>query len=95
MSLSRRTLLATAAATLAPPRRARAQPARFSRTADRARGLDQLHALIVAEDGTPVLAEAFRGPALDRAVNVKSVSKTVVAALTGASSPALTPRSAT
>ena len=84
MSLSRRTLLAAAAATLAPPRRARAQPARFSRTADRARGLDQLHALIVAEDGTPVLAEAFRGPALDRAVNVKSVSKTVVAALTGA-----------
>ena len=67
MSLSRRTLLAAAAATLAPPRRARAQPARFSRTADRARGLDQLHALIVAEDGTPVLAEAFRGPALDRA----------------------------
>ena len=31
-----------------------------------------------------MLAEAFRGPALDRAVNVKSVSKTVVAALTGA-----------
>jgi CubicO group peptidase (beta-lactamase class C family) len=34
-------------------------------------------------DGEVVAAEAFRGPAVDRAVNVKSVSKTIVAALTG------------
>jgi CubicO group peptidase (beta-lactamase class C family) len=82
--LPRRTFFAGAAATLALPRRARAQPARFARTADRARGFDRLHAVVVAENGAPVLAEAFRGPALDRPVNVKSVSKTVVAALTGA-----------
>ena len=63
---------------------AAAQPAAWSRTADRARGLDQLHGILVAVDGEVVLAEAFRGPALDRPVNVKSVSKTVVAALTGA-----------
>jgi CubicO group peptidase (beta-lactamase class C family) len=82
--LDRRTVLAGAAAALGFPRRTRAQPARFSRTADAARDFDQLHAIIVAEDGTPALAEAFRGPALDRPVNVKSVAKTVVAALTGA-----------
>ncbi len=50
---------------------------------DRARGLDQLHALIVAQDGAPLVEEAVRGPALDRPVNVKSVSKTIVAALLG------------
>ena len=83
-TLPRRTFLAGATAALALPRRGGAQPARFARTAERARNLDQLHAIIVAEDGTPVLAEAFRGPALDRAVNVKSVAKTIVAALTGA-----------
>jgi CubicO group peptidase (beta-lactamase class C family) len=83
-NVGRRNLLAGAVAALALPRRLRAQPARFARSADRARGLDQLHAIIVAENGRTVLAEAFRGPALDRPVNVKSVSKTVVAALTGA-----------
>ena len=34
--------------------------------------------------GAEVLAEVFRGPGLNRAVPVKSVSKTIVAALTGA-----------
>jgi CubicO group peptidase (beta-lactamase class C family) len=77
----RRVLVGAAALAVARPGRAAAP---FSRTADRARGLDQLHAIIVAHDGAPVLAEALRGPALDRPVNVKSVSKTVVAALTGA-----------
>lgn len=49
-----------------------------------ASGFDQLHAILVSLDGETVLAESFRGPALDRPVNVKSVSKTFVAALTGA-----------
>lgn len=49
-----------------------------------ARGLDQLWSLVVAVDGEEVLAEAFRGPGLDRPVNVKSVSKTLVATLAGA-----------
>ena len=52
--------------------------------ADEAKAFDQLHALIVSHKGTVVLAEAFRGPPVDRPVNVKSVSKTFVAALTGA-----------
>ena len=52
--------------------------------ADRAAGLEQLRGLIIARNGEVLFAEAFRGPPLDRAVNVKSVSKTIVAALTGA-----------
>ncbi len=50
----------------------------------RAGALEQLRALVIAKDGEIVFAEAFRGPALTRAVNVKSVSKTIVAAVTGA-----------
>lgn len=51
----------------------------------RARGeaLPQLHALIVARDGRTFVEEAFRGPALTRPVNVKSLSKTVIALLVG------------
>lgn len=49
----------------------------------RARGLAQLHALAIARDGSVLLAEAFRGPPVVRPVNVKSVSKTVVASLVG------------
>ena len=45
--------------------------------------LEQLHGLIVAQHGDVLLAEAFRGPPLDRRANVKSVSKTIVASLTG------------
>ena len=49
--------------------------------AEAARRLDQLHAILVAQGGETVLAEAPRGPGLDRAANVKSVSKTIVALL--------------
>lgn len=72
------------------PRPARADgpggfdPAMLSRAADAARRLDQLNALVVSRDGETAFAEAFRGPSLERAVNVKSVSKTIVAALAGA-----------
>jgi CubicO group peptidase (beta-lactamase class C family) len=58
--------------------------AEFDAVLERARGLDQLWSLVVAVDGEEVLAEAVRGPGLDRPVNVKSVSKTLVATLTGA-----------
>ena len=51
--------------------------------ADAARGLGRLHAVVVMSGGETVLAEAFRGPPVERAVNVKSVSKSVVAALVG------------
>jgi CubicO group peptidase (beta-lactamase class C family) len=52
--------------------------------ADRARALAQCHALAIRLGGTEVLAEAFRGPPIGRPVPVKSVSKSLVAALTGA-----------
>lgn len=82
-ALPRRAVLAGAAALLSA-RVAPAAPDRFAAMADRARGMDQLHALVIAQDGETVFAEAFRGPAPDRPVNVKSVSKTIVAAVTGA-----------
>lgn len=49
----------------------------------RAAGLDQLHSLVIARGGQIQFAKAFRGPGLEQAVNVKSVSKTIVATLTG------------
>jgi CubicO group peptidase (beta-lactamase class C family) len=45
--------------------------------------LPQLHALVVARDGAVLVEERFSGPALDQAVNIKSASKTIVAALVG------------
>lgn len=59
-------------------------PALLGRAVERAARLDQIHALVIGRHGTVVAAEAFRGPALTRAVNVKSVSKTIVASLVGA-----------
>ena len=50
---------------------------------DRARSLDQLHAIVIGQSGAIRAAEAFRGPALERPANVKSISKTLVAAITG------------
>jgi CubicO group peptidase (beta-lactamase class C family) len=84
--LSRRSALTGAASVLAlwpATGRAQARPD-WDGVAEAARGLDQLHAVMIAHRGRIVLAEAFRGPPLNRAVNVKSVSKTLVAALTGA-----------
>lgn len=61
----------------------RARSSGWGQVAEAARRLDQLHAILVAQGGETVLAEAPRGPGLDRAANVKSVSKTIVALLTG------------
>ncbi|CAO3450687.1 Beta-lactamase class C-like and penicillin binding proteins (PBPs) superfamily [Azospirillum largimobile] len=58
-------------------------PVLLTRALDRAASLDQLHALVIGRHGTVVAAEAFRGPPVGRAVNVKSVSKTIVASLAG------------
>ncbi len=76
--LSRRRFLGSSAALLATPALAQSRP-----WVARAEALDQLHALLVWKDGAPVVEEAFRGPGLDRVANVKSVSKTLVALLTG------------
>ncbi|MCA0994587.1 serine hydrolase domain-containing protein [Alloyangia pacifica] len=81
-AVSRRAFLATSAAALGLPLAAPAL-AQSRVWAGRAEGLDQLHALLVWRGGTPLYEEAFRGPGLDRIANVKSVSKTLVALLTG------------
>ena len=80
--LTRRALLAAPAALALTARRTRAQAA--DAFLIDAAALDQLWSVTVAHDGQTVFAERFRGPPLDRAVNVKSVSKTVVATLVGA-----------
>ncbi len=81
--LTRRAFTVTAAAALAAPA-LHAQPApRSARSLAAARELGQLHSLCIAQNGQTVLAEAIRGPSPDQAVNVKSVSKTLVASLTG------------
>ncbi|RDC71591.1 class C beta-lactamase-related serine hydrolase [Rhodovulum sp. 12E13] len=85
--LSRRALAIAPALLAAPPllvaTRGRAAQ-RFAAALELARGFDQLHCLIVAHGGETVVEEVFSGPPADRPVNVKSVSKTVVAALLGA-----------
>ncbi|MBT8413464.1 MAG: beta-lactamase family protein [Boseongicola sp.] len=80
--LTRRALVAAAAAFAAHP--ALGQTAGWQDTATMARSFDQCHSLVVYQDGKEVLSEVFRGPSIDRAVPIKSVSKTIVAALTGA-----------
>jgi len=81
-NLSRRHLITTGSALLASPAFAQTNP--WATVADQARSLEQCHALLVRQNGSEVVAEAFRGAGLNRAAPVKSVSKTIVAALTGA-----------
>ncbi|MEM6887911.1 MAG: serine hydrolase [Pseudomonadota bacterium] len=80
--LTRRQLLAGALATAALPSFARVPG--WATVVDAARSLPQCHALMVLQDGQEVAQEVFRGPALARPVPIKSVSKSVVSALTGA-----------
>jgi CubicO group peptidase (beta-lactamase class C family) len=46
--------------------------------------LDRLHAVVVAERGEIRFERAYGGPGVDQPTNIKSLSKTVLAALTGA-----------
>jgi CubicO group peptidase (beta-lactamase class C family) len=55
----------------------------FEPIAEEAKGLDQLQSLVINQNGEQLFANAFRGPRLDTPVNIKSVSKTIVALLTG------------
>ena len=50
---------------------------------DSAAALNPLHALVLHRGGEEVFARAWRGNGLDRVANIKSVSKTLVALLTG------------
>ena len=80
--LCRRHFIAGATALTALP--AAAGSGSWLAVASQARALDQCHALVVQLGGIEVLSEVFRGPGISRAVPVKSVSKTIIAALTGA-----------
>jgi CubicO group peptidase (beta-lactamase class C family) len=55
----------------------------IDKAVEQARTLENLHALIVSHNGSVVTEQVFRGPALDRAVNIKSASKTIMSALVG------------
>ncbi len=79
---TRRRLLLAGAAALALPRRPRAE-APLDAVLAQARSLDRLRTLIVARHGEILAERAFRGPAPDRPVNVKSVAKSVISALVG------------
>lgn len=80
----RRLFLAGAAAALAAPPSRAAEPGDWAALADRAAGFDQMHAIAAWVDGGEVLRRRVRGPGLGEVVNVKSVSKTWVAACLGA-----------
>jgi len=56
---------------------------RLEQAAAAAGRLEQLRGLIIAVDGETRFARVFRGPDLNRVVNIKSVAKTIVATLTG------------
>nr|WP_213395381.1 serine hydrolase [Yoonia sp.] len=80
--LGRRAVVLGAAAMVGTPLTAQSDP--WAGVAERARALDQCRAIVIRQSGAEVLSQAFRGPSLGAAVPVKSVSKTIVAALTGA-----------
>lgn len=58
-------------------------PERLDAVVAQARSLERLDTLIVARNGEVAFAESFRGRGLDAPVNVKSVSKSLIAALVG------------
>ncbi len=88
MHTSRRSFLRSTAAigltSLAMPALAQSLPASsLGEVQINAEAMEQLHALVVIQGGEERLAIAPRGPGLDRIANIKSVSKTIVALLTG------------
>lgn len=79
--INRRHLLATGLAALGTPALAQSDP--LGRALDAARGFGRVRGLLVLKDGERLLAERLSGPGLDQPVNIKSVSKTIVATLAG------------
>ena len=67
----------------AAPARPRLDAARLEDGAGARARLPRLQALLIAHHGEERFGEVLRGPALDEPVNVKSVSKSVIAALVG------------
>src|SRR5690554_7825973 len=66
------------------PSLSQAQPSDWQAQVEQeAAQLDRLHTLLVAHQGEEILALDLRGQGLDTPVNIKSLSKTVLAALVG------------
>lgn len=78
---SRRAFLAGTTALLVSP--LSAETASLQSVVNKARRLDQCRAIVIFHDGKQVLSQVFRGPGIDKAVPIKSVSKTIVASLAG------------
>ncbi|MFO8046723.1 MAG: serine hydrolase [Halomonas sp.] len=81
-------MLAVAVACHAQGDQASSQPllsqADLDRLDTQASSLDRLHAVVIAEHGEIRFERAFGGSGVDRPTNIKSLSKTVLAALVGA-----------
>jgi CubicO group peptidase (beta-lactamase class C family) len=82
-SLQKLFIASTAILTMALTNGAALAKLDFEPIAEEAKRLDQLQSLVINQNGEQLFANAFRGPALDTPVNIKSVSKTIVALLTG------------
>ena len=80
-AINRRTFLSGALALATCP--AGAQTNDWYEVVQNARALEQCRAIVIHRNGKQVLAQRFRGPDLTQLVPIKSVSKTLVAALTG------------
>lgn len=81
--LTRRRLAAGLAACAVLPSPALGQSLGLDNLRRTARGLKQLHAILVQRGDDLLLADAPRGPGLERAANIKSCSKSIVALLLG------------
>ena len=76
--------MGSAVAQSAPtPSASPALPPTFAAATERARSLDALETLLVAQNGETVIEEGFRGRRTTAATNIKSASKSVVSALVG------------
>lgn len=60
------------------------EPNRLARLLEDAENLPRLRSLIISQHGSVLAKRAFHGAGLDRPVNIKSVSKTIISALVGA-----------
>jgi CubicO group peptidase (beta-lactamase class C family) len=77
------TLASLAPALLLPAAATAQQPPPLAALVERGEALPNLNAIIVSRDGNVLFEHVFRGPALDRPVNIKSASKSVMSALVG------------
>ncbi len=80
MTFSRRHFLAASAALAATPLRAAVTPQSIIDAVPRG---ERMRALIILVNGTPLVEERFSGSGLGQPASIKSVSKSIVALLTG------------